>query len=310
MAAKYNIYDKKVLPDNVLIKNLRKAAEIYKDYVDKDILIVYAEGKNRSFHTYEFHAGAENFQHLAGVKSPQGAVWFFNKCLDDKNKIQRKDIVPRENIKITSAKIGVLPDAIDLKKSKAYKFGKKDLLTLNIEFEVALGNSSNIMGLDKRKGRLPIPVTVMDRSLYDFCSKASRISLIMTKDKGDDKYKDVFYEITKGILDKAEFDDEIWNLIDYQRDETINAVTVTVAETLVEKIECIENYEEMGNSDRAVDTDGIEDSGKTEDFDDADSDGTENSQKAENTAMSMNGTIDRTITKAIEEVAAAVEIHE
>ena len=72
--------DKKVLPDNILIKNLRKAADIYKDYVDKDILIVYAEGKNRPFHTYEFHAGIENFQHLAGVKSPQGAVWFFNKC--------------------------------------------------------------------------------------------------------------------------------------------------------------------------------------------------------------------------------------
>lgn len=273
MAAKYNIYDKKVLPDNILIKNLRKAADIYKDYVDKDILIVYAEGKNRPFHTYEFHAGIENFQHLAGVKSPQGAVWFFNKCLDDKNKIQRKDIVPKESIKTTSAKISVLPDAIDLKKAKAYKFGKKDLATLNVEFEVALGSSSNIMGLDKRKGKkacLPIPVTVMDRSLYDFCSKASKISLIMTKDKGDDKYKDVFYEITKGILDKAEFDDEIWNLIDYKRNKSVNAVVVT--EVFIKETADVEDSED-----------------------------------AENTAMSINGTVDGTITEAIAEIAATVE---
>lgn len=239
MAAKYNIYDKKVLPDAVLIKNLQKAANIYKDYVDKDILIVYAGGKNGPFYTYEFYAGVENFQHLAGVKSPQGAAWFFNKCLDDKNKIQRRDIVPRKDIKTTSAKIGVLPDAIDLKKAKAYKFGEKDLITLNVEFEVALGNSNNIMGLDKRKGRLPIPVTVMDRSLYEFCSQGSKISLIMTKDKGEDKYKDVFYEITKDILDKAEFDDEIWDLIDYQRDEDVNAVTMTAKEIFVEHSEAI-----------------------------------------------------------------------
>lgn len=310
VAARYNIYDKRVLPDNILIKNLRKAASIYKEYADKDILIVYDKGRNGSFDTYEFHAGADNFQHLAGVKSPQGAAWFFNKCLDDKNKIQRKDIVPKENIKITSAKISVLPDAIDLKKSKAYKFGKKDLATLNVKFEVALGNSSNIMGLDRRKGCLPIPVTVMDRSLYEFCTQASKISLIMLKDKEDDKYKDVFYEITKDILDKAEFDNEIWERIDYQRDKAINAVTVTVAEVLLEKVECIENSEKIEYSNRTGDTDEIKDSGRIKGFYDVDSDGADDSKDAENTAMAMSGTIDGTITEAIAEVAAAVEINE
>ena len=87
--SKYAIYEKKVLPDNILIKNLRKAAKIYEQYAGKKILIVYARGKRGPFYTYEFYAGEKNFQHLAGVKSPQGAVWFFRKCLDDKNIVKR-----------------------------------------------------------------------------------------------------------------------------------------------------------------------------------------------------------------------------
>ena len=307
MAARYNIYDKRVLPDNILIKKLQKAATIYKEYADKDILIVYDIGKNGPFSTYEFHAGVENFQHLAGVKSPQGAVWFFNKCLDDKNEIQKKDIVPKENIKTTSAKINVLPDAIDLKKAKAYKFGEKDLVTLNVKFEVALGNSSNIMGLDKRKGKkacLPIPVTVMNRSLYEFCTQASKISLIMTKDKGDAKYKDVFYEITKGILDKAEFDDEIWDLIDYQRDKTVNAVATTTTEVLTEAVEFRADSKKTEESDRVEGTD------RAENFDGSDSDSTEDSGNTKNVAGVFDGTIDETITETIAEVAATIEISE
>lgn len=90
-----------------------------------------------------------------------------------------------------------------MKNVKAYKFGKKDLITFKAEFDVALGNPSNIMGLAKRDEPLPIPVTVMDRSIYEFCSQASPVFLIMTKDKKDDKYKNVFFERTKDILEKS-----------------------------------------------------------------------------------------------------------
>lgn len=227
--AKYTRYDKKVLPDHLLIKKLRSAAKIYRQYVDKDVLIVYAQSRKGPFYTYEFHAGAKNFQHLAGVKSPKGAIWFFDKCLDDENLLKREDIVPKRDIKTTSAKISVLPDAVDLTKSKAYKFGEKDLTTLDNEFEVALGNVSNIMGLDKRDYPLPIPVTVMDRSMYDFCSKGLTIFLIMTKMIKEDKYRDVFYEITPNILEKADFNDEVWNVIGKEQEE----ISETIAEAAV-----------------------------------------------------------------------------
>ena len=239
--SKYAIYEEKVLPDNILIKNLRKAAKIYEQYAGKKILIVYARGKRGPFYTYEFYAGEKNFQHLAGVKSPQGAVWFFRKCLDDKNIVKREDIVPKKDIKTTSAKIGVLPDAIDLKNVKAYKFGKKDLITFKAEFDVALGNPSNIMRLAKRDEPLPIPVTVMDRSIYEFCSQASPVFLIMTKDKKDDKYKNVFFERTKDILEKAEFNDEIWELIEHQKEETESDVkSIEMIEEVAATVEIIE----------------------------------------------------------------------
>ena len=138
--ATYTRYDKKVLSDDLLIKKLKIAAKKYQQYVNKDILIVYARSKKGPFFAYEFHAGEENFQHLAGVKSPNGAVWFFNKCLDQKNPIERKDIVPKKDIKTTSSKINILPEAVDLTKAKAYKIGEKDLITLNCEFDIAIGN--------------------------------------------------------------------------------------------------------------------------------------------------------------------------
>lgn len=195
----------KVLSDELLVRKLRHAARIYYQYVDKDVLVVYAKSKQGPFHTYEFHAGKENFQHLAGVKSPDGAAVFFDKCIDDGNILSRKDIVPKDNIKVTSAKIGVLSDALNLKKSKAYKFGHKDLITLKNVFDMAIGNIQSVMGFSKRSYCLPVPVTVMDRSIYEFCSEVESIYLIMLKEPSDAKYSVLFYEITKDILHKADF---------------------------------------------------------------------------------------------------------
>ena len=117
-------------------------------------------------------------------------------------------------MKETSSKINVLPEALDLKKAKGYKLGEKDLITLNNEFSMAIGNVQHIMGFDKRAYQLPIPVTVMNRSIYDFCSEVSTIFLIMTKEVASDKYSDEFYEITKDLLHKASFDGKILSLID------------------------------------------------------------------------------------------------
>lgn len=203
-----------ILPDNILIEKIQQAAKIYQKYVDKDVLIVFANSKKGPFYMYQFHAGAENFQHLAGVKSPNGAKWFYNKALDDKNTLKRNDIVPVDSIATTSSKIEILSNAVNLQDAKVYKFGKHDLVTLKNQFSMAIGNAQNIMGFDKRSNHLPVPVTVLNRSIYEFCSQPLRIFLILLKNVGDDKYHNIFYEITNNVLHKNAFDDSILSLID------------------------------------------------------------------------------------------------
>ncbi len=61
-------------------------------------------------------------------------------------------------------------------------------------FEMAIGNAKCVVGFDKRSYPLPIPVTVMDVS--------------------DEKYSDIFYEITGNIIQKADFDEVIRKKID------------------------------------------------------------------------------------------------
>lgn len=65
------------------------------------------------------------------------------------------------------------------------------------------------MGLDKRDQILPIPVTVMNRKITDFCSEPCSIFLVMKKKIGEDKYTEVVYEKTKDILTKIDFADDI-----------------------------------------------------------------------------------------------------
>lgn len=198
----------------MLIKKIRQAAKVYNKYVDKDILMVYAKSKKGPFFSYEFHAGKQHFQHLAGVQSPNGATAFFERCLDDVNVLRRDEITVKENIHKTSSKISILANALDLTKSRMFRCGNKDLITLSNSFDVAIGTAEHVMGIDKRSYKLPIPVTVMDRSIYEFCSEVSQIYLIMLKDVGKAKYIDIFYEITNDIIHKANFDVDILSLID------------------------------------------------------------------------------------------------
>ncbi len=202
----------KVLPEQIMKLQLKSAAEKYSKYVGCDILIIYSKSKNTPYESYEFMAEEEHFQHLAGVKYPQGAKLFFQKCLD--GDISLKDIVPVENMKSTSSKIEVLPQAIDLYGAKIYKIGEKDLETLKNRFTIAIGNLYTIMGLDRRGQILPIPVTVMNRKITDFCSEPCSIFLVMKKKIGTEKYNELVYEKIKDIFTKIDFKDGIKDKID------------------------------------------------------------------------------------------------
>lgn len=209
---KIRLQEVKILPEHIIKLKLKKAAEKYNKYVGSDILVIYSKSKKSSYEMYEFMVTKSHFQHLAGVKYPQGAERFYEKCLVAD--ITAKDIVPVENMKITSSEIEVLSDAIDLYSAKIYKIGEKDLETLKNRFTMAIGNSLTVMGFDKREQILPIPVTVMNRKISDFCSEPCSIFLIMKKKIGDEKYNEIVYEKTKDIFNKIEFDKKIREKID------------------------------------------------------------------------------------------------
>ncbi|MBD5493550.1 MAG: hypothetical protein HDR12_03980 [Lachnospiraceae bacterium] len=206
------IQEVKILPEYLLKRNLQCAAQVYDQYVGCDILVVYSRSKKLPYEVYEFMAESSHFQHLAGIKYPKGANLFYTKCLN--GDITIKDIVPTENMKTTSSKIEVLPQALNLYSAKMYKIGKKDLETLKNRFSMGIGNSQTVMGLDKRDQKLPVPVTVMNRKITDFCSEPCSIFLIMKKKIGVEKYNQLVYEITKDIFSKIDLSDDIKNRID------------------------------------------------------------------------------------------------
>lgn len=107
----------------------------------------------------------------------------------------------------------MLSNAVDLKKAKMYKIGERNLITLFNSFEIAIGNTQSVMGLEKKGYYLPVPVTVLDRSIYEFCTDVASNYFIMVKSPKEKLYSDIFYEISTGILEKVDFDDNVMNKI-------------------------------------------------------------------------------------------------
>ena len=96
-----------------------------------------------------------------------------------------------------------MPEAVDLTKAKAYKIGENDLKAMHCDFDMAISNINHVIGIDKRNHHLPVPITVMNKSIYEFSSHCFKIFLIMTKEKKSAKYTDIYYEITPNIIQKA-----------------------------------------------------------------------------------------------------------
>ena len=84
---------------------------------------------------------------------------------------------------------------LDLRNSKCYKIGEKDLVTRDNDFEMATGNANGVMGYDS----INSPITA-------YCSKPQKIMFILQKDEAESTYSKLFFEIKKGLfLEEKEF---------------------------------------------------------------------------------------------------------
>lgn len=221
---KYRVQNTRILTPAELLSILHKTAKLYSEYADTTLLFIFREKKSDAYDYYEVRFGKNNFMHLAGIKSETlSANDFYEACLEGKN--TRNDCNPRRDANAMYSKVAIMEQMLDLQNSKCYKIGEKDLVTRDNDFEMATGNSVGVMGYDSRvkiKGtdkldrtKSPIPTTILNNSITQYCSRPQKIMFILQKSEGENTYKKLFYEIKKDLIqtEKESFSDELKVLI-------------------------------------------------------------------------------------------------
>lgn len=207
-----------------LLTVLCKSAALYSEYADTTLLFIFKKKKADAYDYYEVRYGKNNFMHLAGIKSETlSAVEFYEAC--EKGIIKREDCNPRRDSNTMYAKVTVMEQMLDLRNSKCYKIGTKDLVTRDNDFEMATGNASGVVGYDSRikkkrtqivdDSKASIPTTLLNNPITYYCTRPQKIMFILQKYDGESTYNKLFYEIKKELFqtEKEYFSDELKNLI-------------------------------------------------------------------------------------------------
>ena len=221
---KYRVQNARILTPDELLSILYKSAKLYSEYADTTLLFIFREKKSDAYDYYEVRFGKNNFMHLAGIKSETlSANDFYEACL--KGTITRAACNPRRDANTMYSKVAIMEQMLDLRNSKCYKIGEKNLVTRDNDFEMATGNSKGVMGYDSRikvKGtdkvdrtKSPIPTTLLNNSITDYCARPQKIMFILQKSDGESTYNKLFYEIKKDLFqtEREFFAEELKSLI-------------------------------------------------------------------------------------------------
>ena len=199
----------RILTSEEMLTILRKSATLYSEYVDTTLLFIFRKSKSDSYDYYEVRFGKNNFMHLAGIKSESlNANEFYEACIS--GEITREQCKPRRNAITMYSKIGVMEKILDLRNSKCYKIGEKDLVTRENDFEMATGNANGVIGYDARikikgsdkvdRAKAAIPTTLLNAPITAYCSRPDKIMFILQKSDRENTYSRLFYEIKKGLF--------------------------------------------------------------------------------------------------------------
>jgi len=195
---KYKVQNTRILSSDELITILCKSAMLYSEYADTTLLFIFREKKSDAYDFYEVRFGKNNFMHLAGIKSEMlGANGFYEACLA--RTVTKEHCNPRKDANTMYSKISILEQMLDLRNSKCYKIGEKNLITRDNDFEMATGNDRGVVGYDSRikirgtdeidKKKAPIPTTLLNNPITDYCSRPQKIMFILQKDDSENTYK-------------------------------------------------------------------------------------------------------------------------
>ena len=221
---KCRVQNTRILTPEELLRILCKSALLYSEYADTTLLFIFRETKSDAYDYYEVRFGKNNFMHLAGIKSETlSANEFYEACVG--GTITREDCNPRRDANTMYSKVAIMEQMLDLRNSKCYKIGEKNLVTRDNDFEMATGNTNGVMGYDSRiriKGtnkvdrtKSPIPTTLLNNSITDYCSRPQKIMFILQKSDGESTYNKLFYEIKRDLFqtEKEFFTDGLKALI-------------------------------------------------------------------------------------------------
>lgn len=221
---KYRVQNTRILTPDELLSILCKSAKLYSEYADTTLLFVFREKKSDAYDYYEVRFGVNNFLHLAGIKSDTlSANEFYETCM--KGTITREECNPRRDANAMYSKVAIMEQMLDLRNSKCYKIWEKNRVTRDNDFEMATGNSNGVMGYDSRikikgtdkvdKTKSPVPTTLLNNSITDYCSRPQKIMFILQRSDGESTYNKLFYEIKKDLFqtEKEFFSDGLKTLI-------------------------------------------------------------------------------------------------
>lgn len=221
---KYRVQNVRALTPEELITILCESAILYSEYADTTLLFIFREKKSESYDYYEVRFGKNNFMHLAGIKSKTlSAIQFYEACVN--KTIKREECNPRRDSNTMYAKVSIMKQMLDLRNSKCYKIGAKNLVTRDNDFEMATGNKNGVVGYDSRikirgsqkidKTKSSIPTTLLNNSITDYCTRPQKIMFILQKSDEESTYNKLFYEIKKELFqaEKEFFSDELKSLI-------------------------------------------------------------------------------------------------
>lgn len=221
---KCRVRNTRILTSEELLAILHKSAILYSEYADTSLLFIFREKKSDKYDYYETRFGKNNFMHLAGIKSETlGAKEFYELCVE--GTITREDCTPRKDANTMYSKVAIMEQMLELRNSRCYKIGEKDLVTRDNDFEMATGNLNGVIGYDSRiklKGtnkvdgtKLPIPTTLLNNPITDYCSRPQKIMFILQKMDDEKTYNKLFFEIKNGLFQTEQefFEDELKTLI-------------------------------------------------------------------------------------------------
>ena len=195
---KCRVQNTRILTPEELLRILCKSALLYSEYADTTLLFIFRETKSDAYDYYEACVGGT---------------------------ITREDCNPRRDANTMYSKVAIMEQMLDLRNSKCYKIGEKNLVTRDNDFEMATGNTNGVMGYDSRiriKGtnkvdrtKSPIPTTLLNNSITDYCSRPQKIMFILQKSDGESTYNKLFYEIKRDLFqtEKEFFTDGLKALI-------------------------------------------------------------------------------------------------